>query len=99
MSGCSKVTSKHASTSIDHTALMDRVRRRIGDRRLLRLVKAFLMAGVLTEDGVSRDTWTGTPQGALCAAAHKPPYEQWRVMRSAGVSGLVRAGSAIERFA
>ena len=27
---------------IDHTALMDRVRRRIGDRRLLRLVKAFL---------------------------------------------------------
>jgi RNA-directed DNA polymerase len=50
---------------IDHTALMDRVRRRIGDRRLLRLVKAFLMAGVLSEDGVSRDTWTGTPQGGI----------------------------------
>jgi len=32
--------------SIDHTALMGRVRRRIGDRRVLVLVKAFLRAGV-----------------------------------------------------
>ena len=35
---------------IDHTALMGRVRRRIGDKRVLRLVKAFLKAGVLTEN-------------------------------------------------
>jgi RNA-directed DNA polymerase len=50
---------------IDHTALMGRVRRRIGDRRLLRLVKGFLHAGVLSEDGVTRDTKTGTPQGGI----------------------------------
>jgi len=50
---------------IDHAALMDRVRRRIGDRRLLALVKAFLKAGVLTEDGHSRQTITGTPQGGI----------------------------------
>ena len=50
---------------IDHTALMDRVRRRIGDKRVLALIKAFLRAGVLTEDGVSRATITGTPQGGI----------------------------------
>lgn len=50
---------------IDHAALMGRLRRRIGDRRVLALVKAFLKAGVLSEDGVSRDTHTGTPQGGV----------------------------------
>lgn len=50
---------------IDHTALMDRVRNRIADKRVLALVKAFLAAGVLTEDGVSRDTIAGTPQGGI----------------------------------
>jgi len=29
------------------------------------LVKAFLKAGVLSEDGVNRDTHTGTPQGGI----------------------------------
>jgi RNA-directed DNA polymerase len=50
---------------IDHTALMGRVRHRIGDKRVLALVKAFLRAGVLSEDGVNRDTITGTPQGGI----------------------------------
>lgn len=50
---------------IDHTALMERVRRRIGDRRVLNLVKAFLKAGVLSEDGSPRATITGTPQGGI----------------------------------
>jgi RNA-directed DNA polymerase len=50
---------------IDHTALMGRVRRRIADKRLLGLVKAFLRAGVLSEDGVSRATIAGTPQGGI----------------------------------
>ncbi len=50
---------------IDHMALMDRVRSRIGDKRVVRLVKAFLHAGVLSEDGVRRDTKTGTPQGGI----------------------------------
>jgi RNA-directed DNA polymerase len=50
---------------IDHTALMARVRHRIADRRVLGLVKAFCKAGILTEDGVERDTVTGTPQGGI----------------------------------
>ena len=50
---------------IDHTALMGRVRRRVGDKRVLGLVKAFLKAGVLSEDGVFEDTITGTPQGGI----------------------------------
>ena len=37
---------------IDHRGLMDRVRVRVGDKRVLALVKAFLHSGVLSEDGV-----------------------------------------------
>src|ERR671910_527699 len=50
---------------IDHTALMGRVRRRIGDKRVLGWVKAFLRAGILTEEGRNRETITGTPQGGI----------------------------------
>jgi RNA-directed DNA polymerase len=50
---------------IDHTALMGRVRHRIGDKRVLGLVKAFLGAGILTEEGLNRKTITGTPQGGI----------------------------------
>jgi len=51
--------------TVDHAALMDRVRRRIKDKRVLVLVKAFLKAGVLTELGGREDTHTGTPQGGI----------------------------------
>ena len=44
---------------------MGRVRNRIGDKRILGLVKAFLKAGVLAEDKTSRETITGTPQGGI----------------------------------
>jgi RNA-directed DNA polymerase len=50
---------------IDHAALLERLRRRIGDKRVLALVKAFLKAGILTQDGAVRDTITGTPQGGI----------------------------------
>jgi RNA-directed DNA polymerase len=50
---------------IDHTALMGRVRDRIADKRVLGLVKAFLGAGILTEEGLDRTTITGTPQGGI----------------------------------
>jgi RNA-directed DNA polymerase len=50
---------------ISHPALLARVRRRIADKRVLGLVKAFLKAGVLSEQGISRDTKTGTPQGGI----------------------------------
>jgi len=50
---------------ISHTALLDRLRNRVKDKRILALVKAFLKAGILTEEGAERDTSTGTPQGGL----------------------------------
>jgi RNA-directed DNA polymerase len=50
---------------ISHPALMDRVRRRVGDKRVLALVKAFLKAGILTEEGTLVDTSAGTPQGSI----------------------------------
>ena len=50
---------------IDHVALMDRLRLRVSDKRLLALVKAFLHAGVMTQYGMLEDTLTGTPQGGI----------------------------------
>ncbi len=50
---------------ISHPALMNRVRKRIADRRVLDLVKAFLMAGVLGEERVLRETTAGTTQGSI----------------------------------
>jgi RNA-directed DNA polymerase len=44
---------------------MDRVRRRVGDKRVLSVIKAFLHAGILGEDGIMRNTATGTPQGGI----------------------------------
>src|SRR6187549_559757 len=44
---------------------MGRVRARVGDKRVLALVKAFLKAGILTEDSRMEDTDTGTPQGSI----------------------------------
>ena len=51
--------------TIDHVALLDRVRARVTDKRVLTLVKSFLKAGILTELGEERDTPTGTPQGGI----------------------------------
>ena len=51
--------------SIDHAALMERVRRRVKDKHVLALVKAFLKAGVMTETGDHEDSDTGTPQGGI----------------------------------
>jgi RNA-directed DNA polymerase len=50
---------------ISHSALLDRVRKRIGDKRVLTLIKAFLKAGILGEDRALRETTAGTPQGSI----------------------------------
>jgi RNA-directed DNA polymerase len=50
---------------IDHAALMSRLRRRVKDKRILGLVGAFLRAGILSEEGLNRETITGTPQGGI----------------------------------
>jgi hypothetical protein len=57
---------------------MDRVRRRVGDKRVLALVKAFLKSDILDEDGRLRDNDTGTPQGSIlspCSATW--PSRSW----------------------
>lgn len=50
---------------VDHRVLLAKLRERITDRKVLRLVRMFLEAGVITEMGEQRSTLTGTPQGGI----------------------------------
>ena len=50
---------------IEHTPLLDRMRKRIADKKVLALVKSFLKSGVMTATGDREETLTGTPQGGI----------------------------------
>lgn len=50
--------------NIDHHHLMDKLRERVADRKVTRLIVQFLKAGVLSEELFLR-TETGTPQGGI----------------------------------
>ncbi len=47
---------------VNHDRLMARVAERVADKRVLKIIRAFLNAGVM-EDGLVRPTDEGTPQG------------------------------------
>ena len=47
---------------VNHDILMDRLAKRIADKRVLRLVRLYLQAGILS-NGVSIERHEGTPQG------------------------------------
>jgi RNA-directed DNA polymerase len=49
---------------IDHHGVMIRIRKRIGDIKVCRLIRAFLKAGILSEEGFWRSE-AGTPQGGI----------------------------------
>lgn len=53
--------------NINHEKLMKLVEMRINDRRILKLIRQWLKAGVM-EEGKIRKAELGTPQGGLCKA-------------------------------
>lgn len=50
---------------VNHDVLMARVARKVKDKRLLKLIRRYLEAGIMA-DGVRQPTSEGTPRGHLC---------------------------------
>ncbi len=63
------------------------------------MIAGWLKAGIFEAGKGFAPTGEGTPQGGLCSAEHKPPYEQCWVMRSAGLLALVTAMLGVEHCA
>jgi len=51
--------------ALHHGLLMEQVRRRVTDKRVLALIRQFLAAGVMSELGTVTATPSGAPQGAI----------------------------------
>ncbi len=84
--------------AIDHAWLIKFLEHRIGDRRILRLIRNWLRAGV-SEDGEWSKTTVGTPQGAVISPLLANVFlhyvfdlwiEWWRKNRCCGDVVVVR---------
>lgn len=84
--------------SIDHEWLMKFIEHRIGDKRILWLIKRWLKAGVLEEETIKRSE-AGTPQGATISPLLANVYlhyvfdlwaHQWRRKHAKGDVILIR---------
>src|SRR6202041_3883241 len=84
--------------NISHDWMMRYVEHRVGDRRVLRLIRGWLKAGVV-EDGVRQQATKGTPQGAVISRLLANIYlhytydlwaEQWRRRHARGAMIVVR---------
>jgi RNA-directed DNA polymerase len=92
--------------NIDHHAVMTRLRRRVGDLKVTRLVGAFLKAGVFAEDVFLRSD-AGTPQGGILSpllanvvlSAIEARYERFIAPgRTRDGKAYVRPGDQIRKF-
>jgi len=85
--------------TVSHEWLIEFVEHRIGDRRVIRLIRKWLKAGVTEEDGQTTPTQIGTPQGAVISPLLANIYlhyvfdlwaNQWRTRHAQGNVIIVR---------
>ena len=83
--------------SVPEDLMLKAVRHHTDQQWVVLYVARWLKAPMQRPDGTLVPRVKGTPQGSLCAAAHKLPYEQRWVMRSVRSQALVGAGWQAER--